>query len=110
MSGTRLDATVEPPPADAREQTGGRARPLLSWLVGMAGYVTNNVIARIPSHSVRRLWYRSYLGLEIEEGARVLPDCHMWHFGPRHVRRSGSRIGARTLINPKSCLDLRGGL
>jgi maltose O-acetyltransferase len=76
----------------------------------LGNYVTNNVISRIPSYTVRHRWYRSYLGLEIEEGARVLLDCYMWHMGPGHVRRSGSRVGARTWINRRSCLDLRGGV
>jgi acetyltransferase-like isoleucine patch superfamily enzyme len=106
--------TVEAPPkARAQEPTlvpPSPAHPLLSRLLRLACYVTNHVISRVPSYTVRHRWYRSYLGLEIDEGARVLLDCYMWHIGPRHVRRSGSRIGARTWINRQCCLDLRGGL
>lgn len=87
-----------------------RLAPVLLLLVRLGSYVTNHVISRIPSFRVRHRWYRSYLGLEIEEGARVFLDCYMWHIGPRHVRRSGSVIGARTWINREACLDLRGGL
>ncbi len=87
-----------------------RTHPLRSWLVRFGGYVTNHVVSRIPSFALRHRWYRSYLGLEIGEGARVLLDCHMWHMGPGHVRRYGSRIGARTWINRGACLDLRGGI
>jgi acetyltransferase-like isoleucine patch superfamily enzyme len=114
MSSGHGGATAQAPPtARAQEPTGvppSGTRPLLSRLLQLAGYLTNHVISRIPSYTVRHRWYRAYLGLEIDEGARVLLDCYMWHIGPRHVRRSGSRIGARTWINRQCCLDLRGGL
>lgn len=107
-------ATAESSPMtrtrEPTEERRSRLAPLVLRLVRLAGYVTNHVISRIPSYTVRHRWYRSYLGLEIEPGARVLLDCYMWHIGPRHVRRSGSRIGARTWVNRQSCLDLRGGL
>lgn len=101
-----------PPPMEPRAHEPRRpwVDPLFQRLVRLGSYVTNHVIARIPSFWARHRWYRSYLGLEIEEGARVFLDCYMWHIGPRHVRRSGSVIGARTWINRETCLDLRGGL
>jgi maltose O-acetyltransferase len=79
-------------------------------LVRIGNYVTNHVIARIPSYTVRHRWYRSYLGLQLEDEARVLLGCYMWHMSPRHVRQTGSRIGARTWINRQACIDLRGGV
>jgi acetyltransferase-like isoleucine patch superfamily enzyme len=106
--------TIERPTRTRRQEPAEAAaagmHPLLLWLVRLANYVTNHKISRIPSYRVRHRWYRSYLGLEIDEGARVMLECYMWHIGPRHVRRSGSRIGARTWINRGCCLDLRGGL
>jgi acetyltransferase-like isoleucine patch superfamily enzyme len=112
LDGTRPAAAPLPPgsPEVADEEARLGAHPLLARLLGFAGYLTNHVIARIPSYTVRHLWYRSYLGLELGEGARVLLDCYVWHMGPGQVRRSGSKIGARTWINRGSCLDLRGGL
>jgi maltose O-acetyltransferase len=114
MSLTCEDPTVEQAPQplaqEPAEQRRSLKHALVTRLVRVGAYVTNHVISRIPSYTVRHRWYRSYLGLEIEEGGRVLLDCYMWHIGPRHVRRSGSRIGARTWVNRKACLDLRGGL
>jgi acetyltransferase-like isoleucine patch superfamily enzyme len=105
---------LEPPPrtrAEGVAETGTAGmHPLIFRLVRFANFVTNHVISRIPSYRMRHRWYRSYLGLQIGEGARVMLGCYMWHIGPRHVRRSGSRIGARTWINRDTCLDLRGGL
>lgn len=107
-------ATLERPPAARAQQapetgTAGM-HPLIFRLVRFANFVTNHVISWIPSYRLRHRWYRSYLGLQMGEGARVMLGCYMWHIGPRHVRRSGSRIGARTWINRDTCLDLRGGL
>jgi maltose O-acetyltransferase len=114
MSFGRGGSTAEAPPKARAQQPTKLHRPyrhsLRSRLVRLGYLTTNHVISRIPSYTVRHRWYRSYLGLKIEEGARVLLGCNMWHISPRHVRRSGSRIGARTWINRQSCLDLRGGI
>ena len=90
--------------------TVGRREPLVSVAVKAANYVTNHVIARIPSFSVRHAWYKRYLGLQVGEGARIHLGCYMWHFSPGRVRQDRSRIGAGTWINRGVCLDLRGGL
>lgn len=83
---------------------------LRSGLARVGSYATNHLISRLPSDSVRRRWYRAYLGLRIGEGARIQGGCHMWHMSPRRVRWSSARIGARTQVGRYSCLDLRGGL
>ncbi len=84
--------------------------PLLNFLVMTGGYLTNHVIARLPSYKLRHAWYRRYLGIEIAPGARVLLNAYMWHTGPRSTSRTRIRIGARTWVNRRACLDLRGGL
>jgi acetyltransferase-like isoleucine patch superfamily enzyme len=73
-------------------------------------YLTNEVIGHIPSFALRHLWYKRYVGLEIEEGARIHLHCFLWHYGPGQVRRAGARIGAGSWINRGCCLDLRGGI
>ena len=114
MSLSNGSATLEQPQRTGRETSaemgGAGMHPLIFRLVRLANFVTNHVISRIPSYILRHRWYRSYLGIQIGDGARVFLGCYMWHIGPRHVRRSGSRIGARTWINRDACLDLRGGI
>jgi acetyltransferase-like isoleucine patch superfamily enzyme len=85
-------------------------RRLWKLVVRCCSYLTNDVIGKIPSYTVRHGWYRHYLGVEIDDGARILLGCYMWHMGPGHTRRTPARIGARTWVNRNACLDLRGGL
>jgi acetyltransferase-like isoleucine patch superfamily enzyme len=114
MSSGNGSATLERPaktsPQGSAEMGGAGMHPLLFRLVRLANFATNHVISWIPSYRLRHRWYRSYLGLQIGDGARVFLGCYMWHIGPRHVRRTGSRIGPRTWINRDACLDLRGGI
>jgi maltose O-acetyltransferase len=76
----------------------------------VVNYLTNYLIARIPSFTVRHGWYTRVVGLRLDAEARVHLDCYVWSYGPRRTRAGGSRIGARTWINRDCCLDLRGGL
>jgi maltose O-acetyltransferase len=106
------DVTETLEPAD--ELPARAARPatsqLRSRIVKFGGYLTNDVVSHIPSYTLRHLWYERYLGLVLDEDARIHLGCYLWHYGPGHVRRVGSRIGARAWINRRCCLDLRGGL
>lgn len=73
-------------------------------------YVTNHVVNRIPSHSVRKAWYRGALGIELGAGTGILLGLRLWLYGPGQVRRLNTRIGAGTRINRDCSLDTRGGL
>jgi acetyltransferase-like isoleucine patch superfamily enzyme len=73
-------------------------------------YVTNHVVSRIPSFSLRRWWYGRILGLKLGRHAAIHLGCHVWNYGPRQVRRNGSRLGAYSHVNHNCCLDLRGSL
>lgn len=112
MSPGEAGMVVDAPPRHTRATQAPplRTLPFRSRLARVGDYLTNHVISRIPSYIVRHRWYRSYLGLEMEDGARILLGCYMWHFGPRFVRGTGSRIGARSWVNRQCCLDLRGGI
>jgi acetyltransferase-like isoleucine patch superfamily enzyme len=80
----------------------------------LAGYclnfMTNHVVAHLPSYSLRRLWYGRVMGIEMGSGAAVQTGCYLWSYGPRSNRRLRSAIGARTVINRGCCLDVRSGL
>jgi maltose O-acetyltransferase len=85
-------------------------RPAAFPLAQLGSYVTNDIVSHIPSFALRHLWYERYVGLTLAEGARIHLHCAFWHYGPAEVRRVKARIGARTWIGRRCCLDLRGGL
>ncbi|HXZ98798.1 MAG TPA: acyltransferase [Candidatus Binatia bacterium] len=108
-----------PPPAAvplaealASVRPGGETGPLSTRAVAAQalGYLTNHLVNRIPSHSLRRGWYRRALGIEVGTGAGLLMGLRLWFYGPGQVRRAGTRIGAGTRINRDCALDTRGGL
>lgn len=83
-----------------------------SKLLGIraVNYLTNYVVNRIPSYTLRHLWYRRVLGVQIGEGSGILLGCYIWFHSPGQVRRNGLRIGEQTRINRNCCLDTRGSL
>jgi acetyltransferase-like isoleucine patch superfamily enzyme len=78
--------------------------------VRLLAYVTNHVVAHVPSHALRNGWYRRVLGAQIGRGASVQMGCFVWFYGPGQVRRVGLRIGERSRVNRGCTLDCRGGL
>lgn len=72
-------------------------------------YITNHVVTHIPSHTLRRAWYRA-MGVSIGPNSAIQLGCHLLFYGPGHVRRNGIRIGAHTIINRDCVLDCRGPL
>jgi maltose O-acetyltransferase len=93
----------------------GDSQPFPTRRIGLivfpfVNYLTNYVVARIPSFAVRHFWYRRLVGLAIDQSARIHLGAYLWSYGPRRVRHTGCRIGPRTWINRDTCLDLRGGL
>jgi maltose O-acetyltransferase len=66
-------------------------------------FVTNRIIARVPSHTLRLCWYRRIMSFQIERGSIIFMDA--WVDG-----RRGLRIGPRSVINQRCRLDTRGGI
>lgn len=116
MSGTL--APEQNGPAELQPQAPGtrpRARP--EWragprLVGLRvlHYVTNYLIAHIPSFTLRRLWYRHVLGVRLGRRCGIYLGCHVWFYTPRQVRQGGACIGDYSRVNRNCCLDFRGAL
>ena len=77
--------------------------------VRLLNFVTNHVVNRLPSYSLRHAWYRR-LGLRLGPGSGIHLGCYVWFYGPGQLRRSGVTIGANTRINRDCCLDGRGPL
>jgi maltose O-acetyltransferase len=82
------------------------------------GYLSNHVVNRLPSYSLRRAWYDHAIGIRIGRGSSVQLGVRVWFHGPGQNRRGGpwdaacggSRVGAGTRINRDCTLDTRGGL
>lgn len=66
-------------------------------------FVTNHVVAHVPSHALRLLYYRRALGLEIGDHSYIFMGA--W-FQTRH----GFSMGSNSVINERCRLDNRGGL
>jgi acetyltransferase-like isoleucine patch superfamily enzyme len=66
-------------------------------------YITNRVIARIPSHTIRRCWYRRVMRIGIGRKSSILMDA--WF-----DVRGGVTIGSHSTINQRCRLDGRGGI
>jgi acetyltransferase-like isoleucine patch superfamily enzyme len=80
------------------------------FLVRALNYLTNHLVAHIPSFRFRHAWYRRVLGIQLAKGAAVHLGCYVWFYGPGQLRRGGLAIGAHSRINRNCCLDARGSL
>lgn len=78
--------------------------------IRIANYLTNYIINRIPSFSVRHLWYRRALGIQLGDGSGIFLGCYIWFCSLGQLRRNGLRIGKHCRINRNCCLDARGSL
>jgi acetyltransferase-like isoleucine patch superfamily enzyme len=98
---TRAEAQAE------RVLEGGRLR---RFAVRVINYLTNEVVAHLPSFGLRHWWYRKVLGLGLGEGAGIHLGCYVAFYGPGQLRRAGVRIGRNSRVNRRCTLDVRGGL
>ena len=77
----------------------------------VAGYLTNHLIAHLPSYRVRHAWYRHVVGIRLGEGAMIHMNCYLTLPGLGRLRREHLlSIGERTRVNRGCQLDARGGL
>lgn len=83
---------------------------LRTFGVRLLNYLTNHLIGRVPSFSVRHGWYHHVLGIDIGEGSAIFLGCYLWFYGPGQIRRDGVRIGRNSFINRDCCLDARAQL
>lgn len=84
---------------------------MMAWLrealVWLLVYLTNHVVTHVPSHRVRRAWYRA-MGLPLGADSAIHLGCYVWFYGPRHLAAMDVRIGSNTIINRNCCLDFYG--
>lgn len=80
------------------------------FIVQLVRYLTNNVIAYVPSAAVRHFWYRRLHGVEIGARSTVFMGAYLYVGIARRGRPPSIVIGKHTVINRGCCLDGRGGL
>jgi maltose O-acetyltransferase len=73
-------------------------------------YLTNHIVAHVPSFKCRHAWYRRVLGIRIAPGAGVHLGACISFWSPRQVRQCGVSIGRNSRIGPNCTLDARNGL
>jgi maltose O-acetyltransferase len=73
-------------------------------------YLTNGIVAKVPSYSVRHGWYRRALGVKLGRKSAVLMNVYFYVRGRPRPDRPGISIGEHTVINQSCVLDGRGGL
>lgn len=121
MTRARLAShTLEPParfpaPApelrpEAPEAALGPVARIQRFAAQLVGFLTNHIVAHIPSYKLRHFWYRHVLGIRLGSHAGVHSGCYVWFYGPRQTRRTEVRIGDNSRINRRCTLDVRGGL
>lgn len=106
---------VDSPPIAARPTIAprglyDRALPLRLFCIRILNYLTNHVVAHVPSFTLRRMWYRHAVGIDLGPGATVFLGAYVWFCGPRETRRRGVAIGRNSRINRDCTLDIRCGL
>jgi maltose O-acetyltransferase len=87
-----------------------RALPLRVFRIRVLNYLTNHVVAHVPSVRARRLWYQHALGIELGRHASVFMGAYVAFLSPGANRRNGVRIGRNSRVNRRCTLDFRGGL
>jgi maltose O-acetyltransferase len=81
-----------------------------AFLLQLARFMTNNVVAQVPSYTLRHLWYRRALGMQLGPGASVLMGVHVYVRGRARAGDPDIAIGANSVVNRGCSLDGRGGL
>jgi maltose O-acetyltransferase len=69
-------------------------------LSGLSIYVCNRIVARLPSHAIRRWLYRRIYGFEIGSGSSILMDVRFSGKGRFHM-------GDHSIVNGDCLLDNR---
>lgn len=107
---TAPDPVAKPTPTTSLKTRLYEAIPLRPFGVRVLVYVTNYLVAHIPSFTLRHLWYRRVLGIQIGDRAGVHMGAYVWFWGPREVRRIGVRIGRNSRIGRNCTIDARSPL
>jgi maltose O-acetyltransferase len=94
--------------AELEDVSGGGGPKLL--VIRVLNYLTNEVVAKIPSFTLRHAWYTKVLGVRLAPGAGIHLGLYLWFYGPGQLRRTGVSFGRNARVNRRCTLDVRGGL
>ena len=72
------------------------------WFDGIL-FICNRVVGHLPSHALRKFFYRSVMKIEIGEKSFIFCRAHF-------DSRGGFRMGNHSTINEECRLDNRGGI
>ena len=79
-------------------------------LLQLVRYLTNGVIAHIPSYGIRRAWYEHVVGISIGRRTTLFMGLQVEVRGRPRTGRDGIVVGDHTVVNAGCHLDGRGGL
>lgn len=79
---------------------------LLHFISATTYYIANHVIARIPSYSIRHLYYKKVMKFSIGRDSSIAMDCFITGY-PFH---SSVVVGNNSVINRRCYLDGRSGI
>ena len=103
-------AAREAQPNGIRSRLLPRTDPMKLFGIRVLNYVTNHVVAHVPSFTLRHLWYRRVLGIQIGRNAGVHMGTYVWFWGPAAIRRNGVSIGRNSRIERGCTIDARSPL
>ena len=81
-----------------------------SLLLQVVRYITNTVVANLPSYTLRHIWYRHVLQIELGKQSAIFMNVHFHILGRPKPNRPVIKIGDHTIVNRQCVLDGRGGL
>lgn len=76
----------------------------------LLAYLTNHLVAHVPSFALRHLWYRRVLGVVLGRDASVFMGCYLYFYRPFWKGGGPLSIGAGAIVNRRCLLDGRGGI
>jgi acetyltransferase-like isoleucine patch superfamily enzyme len=109
MKATALPGRMAQPPGGPSGRVGS-AFSIRLFVVPALLYLTNYLVAYVPSFTLRHLWYRRVLGIQLGPNAAVHLGNYVWFWGPGEIRRFGVSIGRNSRIGRDCTLDARSGL
>jgi acetyltransferase-like isoleucine patch superfamily enzyme len=66
-------------------------------------YINNFIVSKIPSYTIRNLYYRNIMKFKIDENAAI-------HLNVKFLCRRNFQIGKNSVINQGALIDNRGGI
>ncbi len=76
---------------------------IMRFLSELRLYICNELVNRIPSHTLRNFYYKHFMGFDIGQHSTLFMRCYFDCAG-------GLKLGASAVINARCHIDTRGGV